>query len=365
MENIYRGYLNESKKDDRNVVPKSKLTQFIDDNYFRGKVENISVGTSTTRYDITVPPKNIPYFLKLERQFNYFFNVNNCRLTQDRKYICLEIPNAYVGTYGMRDCFDALQKAERTNDELLIPIGEGLYGECILYDLVKMPHLLIAGQTGSGKSVFLHNLILSLIMQYSKDELNLILIDPKRVEFDFYRNVPCVRNVYTSTDRAEECITNLCDEMDYRYKIIAESGHRDFESYNKNSEAKMPRIVLIIEELADLVITSKDMAMKSISRLLNKARACGIHVIVSTQRPDSEFLGGKTKNNFQCRVVFSMASDRDSKVALGRKGAEKLRGNGDGIFRSNNGQENTRFQSPNVTEKEIKDVVKILTQKGE
>lgn len=352
--------LNESKKDDRNVVSKKELSKFIENNYFNAKVESVSLGTTVTRYDIQTLPKAIRYFLKLEKEFNAFFDTNDCRIFQNGKYVCVEVPNKYAGTYGMRDCARALQLKKES--ELEISIGEGLDGKCITYDICKMPHLLVTGQTGSGKSVFLHNIILSLIMQYTEDELNLILIDPKKVEFEFYRNVSCVREVITTSDMAKQRINDLCDEMDSRYKMFSEISCRDIDSYNEESGNRIPRIVLIVEELADLAITAKDSIIKDIQRLLLKARACGMHVILSTQRPDSDFLSGKLKNNFQCRAVFSMASKTDSRVALGRSGAEKLKGNGDAIFRSNNGQKNTRFQSPLVTEKEIKSVVNLVTK---
>lgn len=362
MSEIFLNVLSETKKDDRNMLSKKSLQDFLDDNLF-GKVQSVSCGVSVTRYDISVRPKQIQYIIKTERIFNSLFNTNDCRIFQNGKYVCLEVPNKYRGTYGMKDCYSALQEVKGKDNSLIIPIGEGLDGKCITYDLAEMPHLLVAGQTGSGKSVFLHNIILSLIMQYSSDDLNLLLIDPKKVEFEFYRNVPCVREVVTSSERACEKIANLCDEMDSRYKMFTELSVRDFNSFNEKSEVKLPRIVLIVEELADLAISSKDDVIKSIQRLLYKARACGIHVVVSTQRPDSDFMSGKLKSNFQCRAVFSMSSRWDSRVALNKYGAEKLKGNGDGIFRSNNGQSNTRFQAPCVTEKEIKDVVKIISGK--
>lgn len=353
--------LNESKKDDRNIVSKKVLSKFITKKHFGlvANVENVFLGTSVTRYDVVVDPIYISAFLTLERQFVAFFNKNNIRLFQNGKYACIEVPNKYEGTYGMKECARALQE-RRTNGKLEISIGERIDGKCITYDICEMPHLLVTGQTGSGKSIFLHNIILSLIMQYKEDELNLILIDPKKVEFEFYRKVPCVREVITTSDTAKQKINDLCDEMDSRYKMFSEISCRDIESYNEKSGSKIPRIVLIIEELAELAITSKDSIIKDIQRLLLKARACGMHVILSTQRPDSDFMSGKLKNNFQCKAVFSMASITDSRVALGTKGAEKLKGNGDGIFRSNNGQENTRFKAPFVTEKEIKAVVNLV-----
>lgn len=354
--------LNESKKDDRNAVSKKALSDFIDSNYFNGKVMNVSVGTTVTRYDILTKPKAIKYFLGLEKQFNAFFDTNDCRVFQNGKYVCVEVPNKYIGTYGMKECASELQGYSGDNS-LWIPLGEGIDGKCIVYDLVQMPHLLVAGQTGSGKSIFLHNVIISLISQYTSNEINLLLIDPKKVEFEFYRGIDCVREVITTPERAVQKINDLCDEMDSRYKMFSELSVRDIESYNSKSDVRLPRIVLIIEELSDLAITSKDEVIKDISRLIYKARACGIHVILSTQRPDSDFVTGKLKNNFQCRAVFSMASIHDSRTALGTKGAEKLKGNGDGIFRSNNGQKNTRFQSPLVTEKEIKAVVNFIKNK--
>lgn len=361
MNNNFFNILTETQKDDRNVLSKKKLQNFLDDNLF-GNVQNVTCGVSTTRYDISVRPKQIKYMLGNESIFNAIFDTNDCRIFQNGKYVCLEVPNKYRGIYGMRDCFTALKEFGNKQDGLIIPIGEGLDGKCILYDLTEMPHLLIAGQTGSGKSIFLQNVILSLIMQYNDEKLNLVLIDPKKVEFEFYRNVPCVREVVTTSERASEKINNLCDEMDSRYKMFSELSVRDFESYNEKSQVKLPRIVLIIEELADLAISSKDDIITSIQRLLYKARACGIHVIVSTQRPDSGFMTGKLKSNFQCRIVFAMASKWDSRVALNKYGAEKLKGNGDGIFRSNNGQQNIRFQAPYVNEKEIKNVVKLVIQ---
>ena len=353
-----------SKKDDRNITSKKNLSQFIEDNYFNGTVREVYAGTSVTRYDIEVKPKAIKYFLKLEREFNSFFNSNNCRLYQNGKYVCVEVPNKYKGTYGFADCISSLQTISDHKDKLYISLGEALDGSNINYDLVSMPHLLVAGQTGSGKSIFLHNVILSLLLQYGKEDLNLLLIDPKEVEFSFYRNAPQVREVVTSGDRAARKIRDMCDEMDSRYNIFTEKQVRDISSYNEASEVKMPRIVVIIEELADLIISQGNDVIADITRLVVKARACGIHVILATQRPEAEFMTGKLRSNFQCRVAFSTASNIDSRIILGKYGAEKLKGCGDGIFRSNNGQKQTRFQSALITETEIKNAVKLL-QRGE
>lgn len=343
-------------------LQKKQLSEFIEQNYFNGVVKEIHVGTTITRYDIEVKPKAIKYFLALEKEFNACFDSENCRVFQKGKYVCVEVPNKYRGTYGFADCISSLQTISDHKNKLHISIGESLDGSNINYDLAQMPHLLVAGQTGSGKSVFLHNVILSLLLQYSQEDVNLILIDPKEVEFSFYRNAPQVREVVTNEDRAVRKIRDMCDEMDNRYSIFAEKLVRDISSFNKISEVKMPRIVVFIEELADLVISQGNDVIADITRLVVKARACGIHVILATQRPEVELMSGKLRSNFQCRVAFSTSDIRDSQMILGRKGAEKLKGKGDGIFRTNNGTQNIRFQSALVTESEIKKAVSLLQQ---
>lgn len=351
---------NKTKKDDRNIVTKKNLAQFIEETFFNGKVREVYTGTTVTRYDIEVAPKSIKYFLRLEKEFNAFFDTNNCRLYQNGKYICVEVPNKYRSIYGFADCISSLQTISNHKNKLHISIGEALDGSNIHYDLVQMPHLLVAGQTGSGKSVFLHNVILSLLLQYSADELNLLLIDPKEVEFSFYRNAPQVREVVTNGDRSARKIRDMCDEMDDRYNIFSDKQVRDISSYNEISDVKMPRIVVFIEELADLIISQGNEVVLDITRLVVKARACGIHIVLATQRPEAELMTGKLRSNFQCRVAFSTADARNSQMILGRKGAEKLKGKGDGILRTNSGLENTRFQSALVTENEIKAAVELL-----
>lgn len=365
IKSIFLPCFNESQKDDRNVKTTKNLSEFIESNYFNGKVCSVSLGTTVTRYNIEVQPKGIKYFLKLEKEFNSFFDTNNCRLYQNGKYICIEVPNKYRGVYGFKDCVSSLQTISDHKNKLHISIGEALDGSNIEYDLAQMPHLLVAGQTGSGKSIFLHNVILSLLLQYGKEDLNLLLIDPKEVEFSFYMKAPQVREVVTNSERAMRKIRDMCDEMDNRYSIFAEKSVRDISSYNETSVVKMPRIVVVIEELADLIISQGNDIISDITRLVVKARACGIHIILATQRPEAEFMTGKLRSNFQCRVAFSTATNFDSKIILGRYGAEKLKGSGDGIFRSNDGQVNTRFQSALITEEEIRNAVKLLQEEGQ
>ena len=354
----YLDLLNESiKPEEADIESVEKFEDFIC-TYWNGRVTKSSVGTSVARYSVLVNAKHIDAFMKLTRQFNAHFDTNNVRLTQDGKFVLVEVPNQERGVYGMKDCAKALMQIPKKDNEIIISIGEDVSTECITYNLVEMPHMLVSGQTGSGKSVFLHNVILSMIMQYSPEDVQLVLVDPKVVEFKFYDGEPHVKELVTSPNRGGIAIQDLCKEMDLRYEMMADAGVQDIARYNMEANKKLPRIVLIVEELGDLAISSKDEVIKDILRLTFKARACGIHLIICTQRPDSQYMTGRLKNNVQCRAVFSMASVADSRVALGKKGAETLNGKGDGIFRNNNGTSNIRFQSPFVTEQEICAVVK-------
>jgi S-DNA-T family DNA segregation ATPase FtsK/SpoIIIE len=360
----YLECFNHSQKDDRNIVSKNQLSKFIEDNYFNGTVKEVHAGTTVTRYDIEVKPKAIKYFLKLEKEFNSFFNTNSCRVFQNGKFVCVEVPNEYRGIYGFADCISSLQLLPNTDKTLNVSIGESLDGTNINYNLAEMPHLLIGGQTGSGKSIFIHNLILSLLLQYSDDEVRLLLIDPKAVEFNFYRGLPQILEVVTNGEKAERKIREMCDEMDNRYAMFAEKSCRDIVSYNEKSNVKLPRIVVFIEELADLILSQGSEVIEDITRLVVKARACGIHIVLATQRPEAEFMTGKLRSNFQCRVAFTTVDAWNSKMILGNKGgAEKLKGNGDGLFKTNDGQKLIRFQSALITEKEIKKAVSMMLEK--
>lgn len=346
-----------------NAATKEELDEFMSNNYMPATIANVSVGTDAVKYDLNVKPKKIMYFLtQTEKIFNYYFDVNNCRVFQNGKYISVEVPNKETGLYGFKDCLLSLQKITDHDGKMYISIGEKSGQENINYDLASMPHFLVAGQTGSGKSVFLHNVILSLLGQYGTDDLQMVLIDPKQVEFGFYDGVPQVESVISDSSIATRKIRSLCDEMDERYNVLKNNVVRDIASYNRLGKSKMPRIIVIVEELADLVLSQGDEVIKDITRLVVKARACGIHVILATQRPEARFFTGKLTSNFQCRVAFSVASVDDSRIILGCKGAETLLGNGDGIFRSNNGQSNTRFKSALVTESDIKKAVSLLQQ---
>lgn len=355
---------NKSVKHDEAVMSKAELEQiFAQQFYIDADVKGIYSGTAATRYDIEVKPCYIKFLLGKVREFNSIFNTNGCRLSQNGKYVCVEIPNEQRGVYGFADCVQSLNDLENVKDGLFISIGEALDGTNITYDLATMPHFLVGGQTGSGKSVFAHSVVLSLLLQYTSEELKMILIDPKAVEFELYEGAPQVTDIVADSKIARKKISELCGEMDRRYALFSKAKCRDIISYNATATKKLPRIVVYVEEMADLILTEGDRIIDDISRLTAKARASGIHVILSTQRPESAFMSGMLKSNFQCRVSFSTVDAVNSRMILGCNGAEKLRGDGDGYFKSHDGQKLTRFQSALITEKEIKKAVSLL--KGE
>lgn len=223
-------------------------------------------------------------------------------------------------------------------------------------DLAKMPHLLVAGTTGSGKSVFLNVAILSLLYKLQPEQVQLALIDPKRVEFALYRSVP---NLYapiaTKLDQASGLLSSLVDEMENRYELLAELDVKSLEAYNEVAKTKLPYIVLVIDEVADLMMQSEDKTVSDkITRLAQLARAAGIHIIMATQRPVVDIMTGLIKANMPARVAFRVESRQDSRIILDEAGAERLKGAGELLFKCNG--ELTKYQGIWVPEPDIKQI---------
>jgi S-DNA-T family DNA segregation ATPase FtsK/SpoIIIE len=226
-------------------------------------------------------------------------------------------------------------------------IGENVNGGYLFADLTKLRHMLVAGATGGGKSVFVNLVILSLLLNVPPDNLMMYLIDPKMVEFSQFKGFPQVRDVIIDMKKASGTLKSLVVEMDDRYEKLANAGVRDIQGYNESQEHKMPYIVCVIDELADLMMVSPSDVEDSIVRLGQKARGCGIHLIIATQRPSVDVVTGLIKANMPARIAFSTTSAVDSKTILDKGGAEKLLGNGDGLSKiEGNKNEFERFQSP-------------------
>ncbi len=254
-------------------------------------------------------------------------------------YVGIEVPNSAKALVSLRDVMESAEYG-RMKSPLRVGLGQNVAGQPIGADLAAMPHLLIAGTTGSGKSVCVNGLIACLLLQNTPDDLRLVMIDPKRVELTGYNGIPhLAAPVVVDMDRVIGTLQWALREMDNRYKLFAGAGARNISEYNKKmrrdpNAQKLPYIVIIIDELADLMMLAPEDTERSITRLAQMARATGIHMVIATQRPSVDVVTGLIKANFPARIAFAVASSTDSRVILDSTGAERLLGQGDMLFQS-------------------------------
>lgn len=280
-----------------------------------------------------------------------------------KSLVGIEVPNksAALVRLGSLIGYPEFQKSA----PLSFVLGRNVSGEPIFADIAKMPHLLIAGATGSGKSIMIHSLITSLLFRNSPDMLRLILIDPKRVELTTYEGIPHLMSpVITENKKAMGVLRWAINEMDRRYELLLQAGARDVKSYNQRSE-KLPYLVVVIDELADLMASYGREVEGSIIRLAQMSRAVGIHLVVSTQRPSVEVITGLIKANITSRIALQVASQIDSRTILDMAGAEKLLGSGDLLFISSEHSKPRRIQGAYITEDEVKKVVSFIRDNNE
>ncbi|MBQ8109488.1 MAG: DNA translocase FtsK, partial [Clostridia bacterium] len=279
----------------------------------------------------------------------------------------VEIPNDKVEMVRLRDVLES-SDARKHPSRIAVGLGKDNSGRYIVADIAKMPHVLIAGQTGSGKSVCINAIIASILFRSSPEEVKLILIDPKVVELSIYNDIPhLVCPVVTDPKKAASALDWAVAEMTKRYKLFAERGVRDIKGYNKAlkpGERLMPQMVIIIDELADLMMVSPGEVEDSICRLAQLARACGMHLVIATQRPSVNVITGIIKANIPTRIAFSVASQVDSRTMIDHGGAEKLLGNGDMLFVPN-GMKSMRVQGAWVSDDEVHAIVEYIKQSGE
>jgi S-DNA-T family DNA segregation ATPase FtsK/SpoIIIE len=273
----------------------------------------------------------------------------------------IEVPNTVFGSVALRGAIEsaAFQKI-KARSKLAIALGKGAGGEAVAGDLTRMPHLLIAGATGSGKTVCLNSTICCLLLHNSPDDVRFIMIDPKRVELVTFNGVPqLLAPVVVDTDKAIKALRWLNQEMDSRYRQFAKAGARNIEGYNKDrtpGEA-LPYLVLLIDELADLMMTASDEVEQTLCRLAQLARATGIHLVVATQRPSVDVVTGLIKANFPTRISFAVTSQVDSRTILDMVGAEKLLGRGDMLYMPTEAGKPKRLQGSFVSDAEIERLV--------
>jgi S-DNA-T family DNA segregation ATPase FtsK/SpoIIIE len=281
-----------------------------------------------------------------------------------KSLVGIEVPNTKRAAVLLRSLIEASEFQE-SNSLLKIALGKDVAGDLLFADMEKMPHLLVAGATGSGKTIFLNTLLMCLLYKNSPETLRLILIDPKRVEFSFYEGIPhLLTPIIHDASKAINALNWLVKEMEKRFAILSNEGTRNINGHNaimiKKKEPLMPFIVLVVDELADLMSARGRDLEAVIVRLAQMARAVGIHLVLATQRPSVEILTGLIKANITSRVAFQVASQIDSRTILDTAGADKLLGRGDMLFISTNSTKPKRIQGAFISEKEAKDVIKFI-----
>lgn len=276
-------------------------------------------------------------------------------------YVGIEVPNDEIATVALRDVIES-EAFRRLKSPLRFTLGQDVAGNAVAADLVVMPHLLIAGATGSGKSVCVNSLIACLLLHNTPNEVRLIMIDPKRVELTGYNGIPhLLTPVVVELERVVGALQWVMREMDQRYHKLAQVGSRNIQDYNArlaaSGEKTLPHLVVFIDELADLMMLAPAETERSITRLAQLARATGIHLVISTQRPSVDVLTGLIKANFPARVAFAVASGVDSRVILDQTGAERLLGRGDMLFQAPDAAAPVRLQGTFVSDEEIQRLV--------
>jgi S-DNA-T family DNA segregation ATPase FtsK/SpoIIIE len=278
-----------------------------------------------------------------------------------RAYVGIEVPNVEISRVLLRDVIES-EAFQKLKSPLRFALGKDVAGKPVSYDLISMPHLLIAGTTGSGKSVCVNAILSCFLMNNTPEDLRLILIDPKRVELTSYNGIPhLLAPVVVDADRVVGALQWMMREMDNRYHKFSEIGARNIADYNSRLQAKgvrpIPYLVVVIDELADLMMLAPDETERTITRLAQLARATGLHLIISTQRPSVDVLTGLIKANFSARIAFAVASGVDSRVILDQPGAERLLGRGDMLFQAPDAPAPVRLQGVYVSEAEIQRLV--------
>lgn len=343
------------------------------------KVQNVVIGPAVTRYELEMPMGvTVKKVLNLSSDIALALEANGGDVRIEapvpgRNVVGIEVPNDKVATVSLRDVLIS-NDFNSAKSPLTFAVGKDISGRIMVGALNKMPHLLIAGTTGSGKSVMLNNIIISLLYKSSPDDCKLLLIDPKQVEFTPYEGIPhlVVPKVITDVTKAANALQWALDEMERRFRLIREARVKDIDEYNftpdvvAGKKKKMPFIVIVIDEFADFIMQGKKEIEDRIIRLGQKARASGIHLILATQRPTTEYVTGGIKANFPSRIAFKVASRVNSDVILGMTGAEKLLGHGDMLYAPQEySSAPKRMQGCFITTREISDIVNFVTLNNE
>ena len=349
------------------------LIQVLNDFGIEGKVVAAHVGPAVTQYELEIKAgTKVSKILGLNREIALALAAKDIRIQAPipgKKTIGIELPNKKISIVGVREVLSSVPSS-LSDSKLLSVLGRDIMGEPRWMEINKTPHLLVAGSTGSGKSVCINSILASILMRTKPDEVKLVLVDPKKVELSIYNGVPHLMTpVVTDPKKANIVLKKIVSEMENRYDVFEESKTKNITSYNKYIDKKneklsddeklkhMPYIVVIIDELADLMLVAAKEVEDSIMRITQMARAAGIHLIVATQRPSTDVITGVVKANIPSRISFAVSSGIDSRTILDMTGAEKLLGKGDMLYLPQGENVPVRIQGTFISEEETKDIV--------
>ena len=358
--------------DEMNYVAQ-KLIDTLDSFGVGAQIVGICRGPSVTRYEIEPDVGiKISKVTRLADDIALRLAATGVRIAAipNKTAIGIEVPNRSRQTVGMRECIDS-DDFRRSKNKLNVALGMDIAGNTVFCDISKMPHMLIAGTTGSGKSVCLNTMIISILYNSSPDEVKMVMIDPKQVEFKIYNGIPHLEVPVVSNPRkAAGALGWAVKEMESRYQKFSENNVRDIKGYNeladkKDGMVKMHQVVIFIDELADLMMVAPTEVEDSICRLAQMARAAGMHLVIATQRPSTNVITGVIKANIPSRIALSVSSGIDSRVILDTSGAEKLLGNGDMLFMPVGESKAKRLQGCFISDSEVESVVEFIKQNSQ
>ena len=351
----------------------SLLEKTLADFGVEAKVNQVTVGPTITRYEIQPSPGvKVSKIVNLTDDIALSLAARSIRMEAPipgKSAIGIEVPNETPLMVGLREVFES-EEFKKFDSPLAMALGKDISGKPVIGDIGKMPHLLIAGSTGSGKSVCVNTLISSILYKARPDEVKLLLIDPKVVELANYNGIPhLLIPVVTDPKKAAGALAWAVQEMDNRYNLFAAKGVRDIKGYNKAIEKEeeqgtLPQIVIIVDELADLMMVAAKDVEEAICRLAQKARAAGMHLVIATQRPSVDVITGLIKANVPSRIAFAVSSQVDSRTILDSVGAEKLLGKGDMLFFPTGFPKPVRVQGAFVSDEEVEKIVGFVKQNG-
>jgi S-DNA-T family DNA segregation ATPase FtsK/SpoIIIE len=346
----------------------SLLIQKLADFDVEGKITQVQAGPVVTMYEFEpAPGVKIHRVVSLSDDLALALKAPGVRVSpiSGKAAIGIEVPNRQREAVSLKDIISS-DGFKKSHSKLTLALGKDIFGNPVVSDLAKMPHLLVAGATGSGKSVSINSMVMSILYNASPKEVKMLMIDPKLLELSAYENIPhLISPVITNPKEAAEALRKMVFEMENRYRLLAEKGTRNIDSYNKqvSEEEQLPYIVIFIDELADLMFASANEVEDAIARLAQMARASGIHLIVATQRPSVDVITGVIKANFPARISFQVTSKIDSRTILDSQGAEQLLGKGDMLFMLP-GLKIIRVHGALITEDEIKSVTDFIREQG-